>query len=156
MLILHCCSLKRRWAGQGLQTSRLQPRDCGCRPQAQPCHPRGRHLPFRHPGMRTGAPSSGAVTASPQTRAHQYVAAVCALLLTFAVVFAGGVCWRHLLLAFAVGSWWVYCFWRSALDICCGVCCWHLMLGFAVSAECAFCFWHSTVNFCCGVASHKT
>ena len=40
--------------------------------------------------MRTGAPSSGAVTVSPQTGAHQYVAAACALLLTFAVVFAVG------------------------------------------------------------------
>ena len=48
--------------------------------------------------MRTGAPSSGAVTASPQTGAHQYVAAVCALLLTFAVVFAGGICCLRLLL----------------------------------------------------------
>ncbi len=92
MLILHCCSLKRRWAGQGPQTSRLQPMDCGCRPQPQPCHPRGRHLPSRHPGMRTGAPSSGAVTVSPQTGAHQYVAAACALLWCLLSAFAAWVC----------------------------------------------------------------
>ncbi len=53
--------------------------------------------------MRTGAPSSGAVTALPQTGAHQYVAADCALLLTFAVVSADGICCLHLLLVLVLG-----------------------------------------------------
>ena len=99
--------------GQGLQTSRLQHRDCGCRPHPQPCHHRGRHLPSRHPEMRTGAPSSGAATVSHQTGGLQYVAAAYALLVV--------VCWWHLLLVFAVSAGCVFCFWRNALGFCCGV-----------------------------------
>ena len=57
--------------------------------------------------MRTGAPSSGAVTASPQTEGHQYVAAACALLFTSAVVLAVDVCCLRLLyvldISFACG-----------------------------------------------------
>jgi len=40
----------------------------------------------------------------------------------------------------------------SAVDICC-VCCWRSMLAFADGAGCVFCFWRSAVGICCGVAS---